>query len=45
VLKSSKSISGVHAKIVVDARKKGAAKIVDLSLNGTFVNDTRVHSR
>lgn len=44
VLKSSKSVSGSHAKIVVD-KKKGIAKIVDTSLNGTFVNDSRIHNR
>jgi hypothetical protein len=35
----------MHAKVVVDASKKGAARLVDTSLNGTFVNDARVHGR
>jgi pSer/pThr/pTyr-binding forkhead associated (FHA) protein len=44
VVKHSKSISGIHARIAVHPRKAHTAKLHDLnSLNGTFVNETRVH--
>ena len=43
VLRGSRSISSRHARIVVDNAARRQAKLEDLgSLNGCFVNDTRV---
>lgn len=40
---SSKSISGLHCRILISGV---SAKLLDEgSLNGTFVNDVRVHKR
>lgn len=42
IIKTSKSVSGQHCRILI---KDGSARLQDLgSLNGTFVNDERVHN-
>jgi hypothetical protein len=45
-LVTSKSVSSSHARIIVDvasAKRSSSARLVDSSLNGTFINDVRVH--
>ena len=46
VLMTSKSVSSSHARVIVDvanAKRGVGAKLIDSSLNGTFINDARVH--
>lgn len=44
VLTHSRSVSGQHARIVINPHKPRSAYLLCLhSLNGTFVNDARVH--
>jgi hypothetical protein len=43
---TSKSVSSSHARIIIDvaSAKRGiGARLIDSSLNGTFINDARVH--